>query len=553
MTDIFALSDRLTDELAALDPILATETGVEGHDNRWTDLSPEGIKQSRIFWEQALAEAEACTDDDARTHLAKEVLIGECRRHLVEITEGRFRSDLNSLASPWQAIRDVFDLAPSDSSKAWRDIEQRLTTIDQPLSGYQASLQSGLDASETVARRQVLTAIDQGKAVAGDDSSLNELLERFDETHVGPGNSERRADIELAVQSAKNRFSLMATWLEDVYLPQAQESDAVGRERYVKAAESFLGDTLDADATYRWGWDEVNRLTRRLEELCTEINPGLDVDGVIAELRTNPAHSATDVDSYIEFMQARQHQALDQLSEIHFDVDERYANVEVKVASAGGALAPYYVPPSEDFSRAGCVWFPISEQDEFPYFLDVTTNYHEGFPGHHLQCGWQASMGDDLSRFHKQMVWYPGAGEGWALYAEHLMDELGFLEEPAYKVGLVLSQLLRACRIVIDIGSHLELDIPDDACFGAGQTWSYELAVQMLTERCYQTPEVSVSEIVRYLGWPGQAISYKLGEQAILDLREQRSKQDDFDLKTFHADLLSVGSIRLDLMRSIIG
>ncbi len=552
MTDIFALSDRLTDELAALDPILATEIGVDGHHGRWTDLSPAGVAAAQTFWSQALADAQGCAADDRRSHVAKEVLIGECTRHLADIAAGTSRSDLNSIASPWQMIRDTFDLAPSDSSTAWNDILNRLRTIDQVLAGYQESLQAGLDTGEAVAKRQVLAAIEQGRGGAGDESSLNEILARFDETHVGPGNSEQRSEVELAVQSAKNQIGKMTGWLEDSYLPLAREKDAVGRERYVTAAESFLGDTLDPEATYQWGWDELNRLNTRLAQLCKQIDPEQDVAGVIQLLMTDPSRAAKDADDYVEFMQARQHEALDRLNESHFDVDDRYANVEVKIASPGGALAPYYVPPSEDFSRAGCVWYPISHQETFPLFGDVTTNYHEGFPGHHLQCGWQVAMGDELSRFHKQMVWYPGSGEGWALYAEHLMDELGFLDKPEYQVGLLLSQLVRTCRIVIDIGCHLELDIPESSDFHPGEVWTFDLATEMLRDVCFQPGDMATSEIIRYLGWPGQAISYKLGEKAILDLRADRSAADDFDLKAFHADLLSVGSIRLDLLRELV-
>ncbi len=552
MTDIFVLSDRLTDELAALDPILATEAGVEGYNDRWPDLSPEGVQMRQRFWADALTQAKACQSNDRRSHVAKEVLIGECKRNLADYEAGRYRFDLNSIASPWQAFRDVFDLVPTDSASAWEDIVSRLTSIGEGLRGYRESLQVGLDAGEPVARRQVEAAIEQGRVVAGDQSSLNEILVRFDETHVGPGNSQLRSEIDQAVQSAKNQFAKMTSWLTDTYLPRARQTDVVGRQNYVAAAESFLGDALDPDDAYQWGWQEIARLQARLDALCAEIDPSLDTTSVIELLKSDPDRAATDIDAYVEFMQARQVAALEALNNTHFDVDERYATVEVKVASPGGSLAPYYVPPSEDFSRPGCVWYPISHNKTFPLFADVTTNYHEGFPGHHLQCGWQVAMGDELSRFHKQMIWYPGSGEGWALYAEHLMDELGFLEKPEYQVGLLLSQLLRACRIVIDIGSHCEIDIPSDTNFHPGQAWTYELGTEMLREIAFQPADMADSEVTRYLGWPGQAISYKLGEKAILDLRAERSKAKDFNLKAFHSSLLSVGSIRLDLLRELV-
>ncbi len=183
---------------------------------------------------------------------------------------------------------------------------------------------------------------------------------------------------------------------------------------------------------------------------------------------------------------------------------------------------------------------------------EVTTAYHEGFPGHHLQVGWQAAMGEELSRFHRLLVWYPGSGEGWALYAEHLMGELGFLEEVPYEIGLVTSQLFRSARVVIDIGWHCGLTIPDDQSFHPGQAWSFDLATELLRDAAFIEASFAESEATRYAGWPGQAISYKVGEKAILDLRDELSQADGFDTKRFHADLLSVGSIGLDLMRELV-
>ena len=198
------------------------------------------------------------------------------------------------------------------------------------------------------------------------------------------------------------------------------------------------------------------------------------------------------------------------------------------------------------------MWYPIDGQTHFPLFREVTIAYHEGFPGHHLQIGVQNTLSDSLSRYHRMMVWYPGSGEGWALYAEGLMQELGYFERPEYEVGLLSSQLLRSARIAIDIGVHLQLPIPDDVSFHPGEQWTFDLAVDLLTDRALESSEAAHSEVLRYMGWPGQAISYKVGEQAILDLRAAHQRQPNFDLKAFHSDVLSVGSIGLDLMSELL-
>jgi uncharacterized protein (DUF885 family) len=287
-----------------------------------------------------------------------------------------------------------------------------------------------------------------------------------------------------------------------------------------------------------------------MQAACAQINPDVPVAAVIEDLQTNPAYAAAGEEEFIEMMAERQARALANLEGVHFDVPEQIRQIDVQVEPPGGASAAHYVGPSEDYSRAGSVWYPVAGQTHFPLFREVTIAYHEGFPGHHLQVGVQTTLADQLSRLHRSLVWYPGSGEGWALYAEHLMGELGYLERPEYVVGLLSSQLLRSCRIAVDIGTHLDLPIPDDVTFHPGERWNFDLAYELLTVRALESPESARSEVIRYFGWPGQAISYKVGEQAILDLRAEGEAKGGFDPKRFHSDVLSVGSVGLDLMRS---
>jgi uncharacterized protein (DUF885 family) len=197
------------------------------------------------------------------------------------------------------------------------------------------------------------------------------------------------------------------------------------------------------------------------------------------------------------------------------------------------------------------VWFAIGEQQVVPLFDQVTTDYHEGFPGHHLQSGTQMVSPARLSRYQKMLVWYPGSGEGWALYAEDIMEELGYLEKPDYLMGKLAGEMLRACRVVIDIGSHLGLPIPAGQPFHPGEPWTFETAVEMLVDYAAQARDVAESEVIRYLGWPGQAIAYKVGQQAIRDMRAEAARRHGaaFDLKAFHARLLEFGAVGLDVLR----
>ncbi|MEZ5225503.1 MAG: DUF885 domain-containing protein [Acidimicrobiales bacterium] len=561
--DIFRLSSDAVELLADHDPMLATHVGLPGRDHRWSDFSPAGVAARRLLLEEILAAAESAPVDDHRSVVAQRVLATEMRNEIAAIDSELWRRDLNNIDSPWQNIREIFELMPVDSLDEWTSVVARLETIEHPLAGYRASLTVGLEAGDVVARRQVLTAIEQGRVTEGETSSFFLLQAAFDDAELDrddPAVDALARRLAAGIDSARRAYGAMTDWFESTYLPAARDIDGVGREAWLASATPKLGTVVDPIATYEWGWDELARLIARRAEVARQIDPTATVDDVLARVIEDPELVAPDADAFVAIMQERQDAAVAALDGSHFDVPAEIKTVEVRMAPPGGATAAHYLAPSEDFSRAGRVMYPPAGRTVFPLYEEVTTAYHEGFPGHHLQVGWQMAMGDALSRLHRLLVWYPGSGEGWALYAEHLMGELGFLERPEYELGLLTSQIFRSARIVIDIGCHLGLTIPDSsvttgaaAVFDhAGETWDFDLGLEMLTDVVHLEPTNAESEMVRYLGWPGQAISYKLGERFLLDLREEMSAAPDFDLKAWHAKVLSLGSLGIDLLDELM-
>jgi uncharacterized protein (DUF885 family) len=236
----------------------------------------------------------------------------------------------------------------------------------------------------------------------------------------------------------------------------------------------------------------------------------------------------------------------------HFDLAEPVRRVEAMIAPPGTAAAPYYTRPAQDFSRPGRTWLPTQGRTRFPLWDLVSIWYHEGVPGHHLQLAQWAYVSGQLSTYQTSLGSVGANVEGWALYAERLMDELGYFSDPGERLGYLDAQQLRAVRVVIDIGMHLGLPVPDDAegslAEHRGKPWTPELARAFLGENSGADLAFLDSELVRYLGIPGQAISYKLGERAWLDGREaaRRAKGADFDLKAWHMAALSQGSLGLD-------
>ena len=550
---IYDLSSTIVDEMCALLPDQATYLGVAGYDDRWADLSPTGFAAIK----STLTEMRNRVDDLPPPGSRWDALAIEVARSMLDEELDAIAADdhlrsLNSIASPPQDYREIFDHMSRDTAEAWDNIVARLTRLEQAFADYRTSLDLGIERGLAVAARQVEAVVEQATVMASDASPFLALGESL--AAELPGRVDLADRLEAAIVAGRRAFGGFADYLRNDYLPNATVADAVGEARYVREAARFLGTTIDPAETYAWGWSEVADLRTRMEAVAAEIAPGGTVADAIQVLKTDPARSATDRESFVRIIQERERAALEQLSGTHFDVPDAIRDVTVKLAGPGAPLGAYYVGPSEDFTRPGSVWWSLEGDGPFPLYDEITTAYHEGFPGHHLQVGVQMSHAERLSRLQRLWVWKSGTGEGWALYAERLMEELGYLDSPDYVFGWLAAQMLRACRVVIDIGTHLGYPIPGGQPFHPGEQWSYETATQMLVDYATLEPAYAASEVTRYFGWPGQAIAYKVGEQMILDTRDElmATRRADFDLKAFHADLLAVGPVGIDLMRRFL-
>lgn len=195
------------------------------------------------------------------------------------------------------------------------------------------------------------------------------------------------------------------------------------------------------------------------------------------------------------------------------------------------------------------MWWSVPEGlQEFSTWQSTTTVFHEGVPGHPLQVAQTMYRAQLLNRWRRIVCWSSGHGEGWALYAERLMADLGWLDDQADRLGMLGASAFRAMRVVVDIGTHCGMSAPAEVGGGtvdADTMWQFKLAHG-------REPEPMLRfEHLRYLGWPGQAPSYKVGERLWPQLREHVSvaEGDAFDLKAFHRRALDVGSLGLDVVR----
>lgn len=551
--DVFSLSDEIVETMAAIRPISATFKGVPGHDGEWDDLSPAGSARARDTFQSYQRRLRALPPPEGEwAKLATLVMDDLIEQEIAQINEADPLLDMNSIQSSFQMLRIVFDCMDMSSRAGWEDVIRRLETIDRAAGGLREALSGHLARGRVVAARQARAGIEQARVHAGEGSFFMSLPARMASAGVTDAALVER--LSAGVAKARGVFADLAGFLEGTYLPKASSTDGVGRERYLPHARRFLGMDLDPEETYAWGFEEVRSIWGEMQRVAGEILPGAPINAVIDLLKTDPSRSAQSPEELLRVVRERQSHALAALDGKHFDIPDALRRFEVRLAPKGGPLGAYYITPSEDLSRPGTIWYSLGDQTVVPLFDEITTAYHEGFPGHHLQCGLQVTLTDRLSRMHKLSDGYSGYAEGWALYAEQLMHELGFLEKPDYVLGMLAAQITRACRIVIDIGLHLDLPIPKGSIFHPGERWSFELATEMLRDVSFLAPDVAVSEVTRYLGWPGQAISYKVGQRVILGLRDElkRRRGPAFNLREFHAKVVGSGAVGLKLLRELI-
>ena len=546
MSAITELGDRYVEELAALHPNAATSLGIAGHEDELTDYSLEGFEERDRHTRDTLAGLEALPLEADGDRILREVM-REALTVDIELHEtGDYLAGLNVLASPMQGLRSTFDLMPTDGEDDWAIIARRLAKLPEALAGYRSTLEVGLEAGRAAPRRQVEACRKQCETWAGngDGGFFAAFVGR-----AGDGLSEAlRSDLDAAARAAGESYGAFGAFLRESYLPRAIEQDAVGEERYARYARSYNRCELDLRETYHWGWDEIHRIGREMEAAAEQIAPGEGVEAAKVVLETDPDRAIYGVEPFRQWMQDLQEQTIADLNGTHFDIPEKLQRIEAMIAPPGGALAMYYTGPSEDFSRPGRTWYPTGGKTRFPLWGEVSIAYHEGVPGHHLERGNTRLL--DLSRFQRLLGDCSGYVEGWALYAERLMGELGYLEVPDYRMGLLASQALRSVRVIIDIGMHLELDIPEGQPFHPGERWTPELGDEFAKTRSHFPEDFIASEIDRYLGIPGQAISYKVGERAWLAAREaaRQSLGEAFDLTTFHREALALGPMGLGLL-----
>ncbi|SEC24215.1 Uncharacterized conserved protein, DUF885 familyt [Paramicrobacterium humi] len=543
---IDAIAEDWVDTIVDLDPAIGTYIGRNEVNGRYRDYSPAGTEAyaEAVRRTKAALDAEQPRDDVDR--VTKTDLGSELELTLESIDAGLHLRDLNVIASPAQEIREVYDLMPTATLDDWETIATRLGGVPAAVEGYIETLREGIRRGITPAKRQVREVYQQVRKLTVGEGFFQDFAGSAS-TDGGELPASLATSLTEHAGEAAVAFGSLADFLASELEEAATEQDAIGRDLYALQSRRFLGATIDLDETYEWGIEELARMVEEQESIARQIKPGAGVLEAIEFLDQDQSRKLHGTEALQRWMQETSDRAVAELSATHFDIPDEIKTIECMIAPTqeGGI---YYTGPTDDFSRPGRMWWSVpTGVTEFDTWRELTTVYHEGVPGHHLQIGQAVYNRDTLNLWRRQLAGTSGHAEGWALYAERLMEQLGYLDDPADRLGMLDGQRMRAARVVLDIGVHLGKQLPD----GTG-AWSAEYAFDFMSKNVNMNEGFVTFEVNRYLGWPGQAPAYKVGQRIWEQLRDDAHAKEgaNFDIKEFHRRALNLGGVGLDTLRS---
>jgi uncharacterized protein (DUF885 family) len=529
--NVTEVADALLTDLAPLDPTAAEALG-----QRPVSLMPQLAPSDFGARHQAMVRALGRLDDAAASSPSETVLAAALRERLtsdIALDDVGFTTALLApLATPVHAIREVFDTLPADD---WDAIGAHLRQVPGTLRDYANTLRS---APRVVAARQVAGAADQCEKWV--DPERDNFYRRLvaDQPALG-----------AAAETASEATMQFAGFLREALLPRAPEADAVGRDLYTVTSRAFLGDDIDLEETYLFGWQEIIELTAEMNKVAQSL--GADsIEAAAAALDADPARRLGSAEELVAWLTDRVEDVVLTVDGEYVDLPEQAWIPECKLApTATGVM--YYQAPDAAFTRPGRIWWAPPASGTTSTWREVTTVHHEGVPGHHLQIA-VAMAAPELHPWQRSMAHVHGHAEGWAHYAERLADEFGLIRDDGERLGMLYGQRWRAARIVIDMGLHLGYPIPAGNGITSLTEWSPELGAAVLQMAGGVDETTARFEVDRYLGWPGQALAFRVGARLWRQLREAASARPGFDLREFHMHALRMGPMGLGPLREAL-
>ncbi len=539
-----------------LNPIRATTAGDMRYNDKFPNFLSQDYRDSLKAYYQNYQEKVAAIDTSALSDTEKmsvAVLKWECDLNLETL---QFKKDeYMPIDQMWSVNLFMGQLASGAGAQPFKtveDYENWLKRVDGFLTWMKTAeenMRQGMEQGYVLPASLIRKVIPQMKAMTGNDvenhlfyGPVKNFPDSFSEEEKEKLTQEYK---KMITQKVIPAYKEMHAFMEDEYLPRGRKTSGIadipnGEEYYKHQIKLYTTTEMTADEIHELGLNEVERISAEMKKVKEQVGYKGDLKSFFNYVRNNkdlmPYTKPEEVIAHFQNIYDTIRPNLDRLFNVKpktpFEIRRTEAFRE-KSASAE------YNPGSVDGSRPGIFYVPVPDAKSYNVYSDESLFLHEAIPGHHYQIS-LTQESENLPDFRKTL-WYSGYGEGWALYSESLGEELGLYTDPYQYFGMLSAEIHRAIRLVVDTGLH-------------SKGWTREKAIQYSLDHEADSEASVTSEIERYMANPGQALSYKIGQLKIQELRAKAKKElgDNFDIREYHKQVLETGCVPLELLENKI-
>ncbi len=524
-------------------PERATSYGDYRYNDKLAEYSLEAIAHRHKTDEDFLARLEAIpttgfSDQDKLSH---DLLARVLKQRIADFDLKEYEMPINQQNGVHTNLADLPLSVPFDSVKHYEDYIARLHQIPRVLNQTTEVLRAGMKDKLMPVRFLIEKLPGQCQGIIDSDPFL--LPTKKYPASISPEDQKRLTQqITDAINSdVIPAYKTFAAFLQTEYAPQGRTTLSItslpdGEKRYQNNIYARTTTRMAPDEIHQLGLREINRIEAEMTSIAKK-EGFADLASFRASLKTNPKYIPTSADQILDDFRHYIAQMEPKLPELFTLLPKSPVTVEA-IPEFQAAAATHYVTGTPDGKRPGRVVVATSNFAERSLINDEAIAYHEGIPGHHMQLSVQQQL-TGLPKFRVHSLGFNAYIEGWALYAEQLGKEVGFYQDPVSDYGRLSSELFRAVRLVVDTGIH-------------SKGWSRDQVVEFFRKSGAVDEPTIQSETDRYIAWPAQALSYKLGQLKFRELRERAQKElgPKFDIRTFHDEMLNGGTLPLDMLEA---
>ena len=547
--------DEYYEDGLKLKPIDATFAGDSRYNNSFPNfLSDEYKSEIKAYYSNYLGKLSQFNDEDLSDSekISKAVLKWECEINLNRLT---FRQELFPIDQMWSVNLIMGQFASAYSAQPFNTVEDYNNWL-QRLEGYlvwmdyaEMRMKEGMELGYVLPKSLIVKVIPQLEALTVDDLENHlfyDPVKNFPESFSAEDKKMlTKAYSTMLTEKLIPAYKRLYRFMSTDYLEAGRESSGIdaipnGKAYYNHQIKTYTTTNMTADEIHQLGLNEVARILLEMEKVKAEVGYEGDLRSFFDFVRDNKELMPfTKPEQVLDNFIVIQNRMKPQL-ELLFDKEPKTAfEIRQTEAFREESASAEYNQGSVDGTRPGIFYVPIPDATKYNICSDESLFLHEAIPGHHYQIS-LTQENEDLPKFRK-IIWYSGYGEGWALYSESLGKELGLYTDPYQYFGMLSAEMHRAIRLVVDTGLH-------------AKGWTREQAIRYSLDNEAESEANIISEIERYMANPGQALSYKIGQLKIRELRTKAEKElgKNFDIREFHNQVLETGCVPLAILEDKI-